>query len=107
MSANTIAAQSGALEAGARAVDAAYAAVSADIEGVRGDLSQLDGYWVGGAHQAYVTLVEAWSADAATLASALTELREALHGTAADQAAAEQEQTTTIRGLGSMMAGRD
>lgn len=107
MNANTIAAESGALEKGANAVDIAYAAVSRDIDGVRGDLSQLDGYWAGGAHQAYVTLVQAWSADAAKLASALTELRASLRGTASDQAATEQDQTTTIRGLGSMMTGKD
>lgn len=101
--ADVISAEEGALRRGAQAVNEAKAGIDQQVKKVRGEIEQLRGYWQGGAAVAFTGLMTNWDEQARKLNEVLVVLENALAGTEKDQAATEEEHSSTISGLGSMM----
>ena len=101
--ADVISAEEGALRRGAQAVGEAKQGIDQQVKKVRGEIDQLRGYWQGGAAVAFTGLMTNWDEQARKLNEVLVTLEEALSGTEKDQAATEEEHSSTISGLGSMM----
>jgi WXG100 family type VII secretion target len=103
--ATVIAAREGALAQGADAVSVAYATILDSTRRVQADLGEINGLWSGESATAYHALVTRWSEDAAALAGVLTELENALRGTANDQAAGEEARSKVLGSLNALMGG--
>lgn len=101
--ANTIAAEEGALKDGATAVDTAHSGIDGRVKNVGGEADGLDAIWDGPAADAYLRLVRSWIEEANKINRILTDLSDGLTGSESDRAAREDENITTISGLGSMM----
>jgi len=101
--AQQISAEEGALREGAVAVNAAKGNIDTQLKNVRGEIDQLAGFWTGAAANSFTQLLGRWDEESRKLNEVLVTLEDALRGTEADQAAAEQEHEQTIAGLGSMM----
>lgn len=103
--AEVIAAEEGALRAGADAVAEAKDSIDQRIATVRGEIEQLGGFWSGAAASSFAQLLSRWDEESGKLNNVLIELEDALRGTEKDQAQAEDDHQQTIAGLGSMLSG--
>ena len=102
--ADQISAEEGALRKGAQAVRETKTGVDQQVKKVRGEIDQLRGFWTGAAAGSFTTLMTRWDEQTRKLNEVLVTLEAALAGTEKDQAATEEEHTSTISGLGSMMS---
>jgi WXG100 family type VII secretion target len=101
--ADLIAAQEGALASGANAVASTRSGIDQQVKAVRGEIEQAGSYWSGAAATSYVQLMQRWDQETSKLNNILNTLEDALRGTAADQAATEEQHQQTISGLSSIM----
>lgn len=101
--ADLIAAQEGALASGANAVASTRAGIAQQVQSVQGEIEQAGSYWSGAAATSYTQLMQRWNEEATKLNNILNTLEDALRGTAADQAATEEQHQQTISGLSSLM----
>lgn len=100
---NIIAAEEGALNDGAVAVDTANRGIDGQIRAITGEADALDAIWNGPAADAYLALIRRWVDEAGKINKILVDLQDGLIGTESDRAAREDENVATISGLGSMM----
>lgn len=101
--ADKIAAQEGAMKAGAQAVGSAKAGVDQQVKNVRGEIEQAASFWTGEAAGAYAVMMKRWDEETNKLNQVLVTLEDALTGTERDQVATEESNQQTISGLSSMM----
>ncbi|MGO1259852.1 MAG: WXG100 family type VII secretion target [Microbacteriaceae bacterium] len=100
-----ISAEEGALRKGASAVHTANTEINREVKKVRGEIEQVRAYWTGPASNSFQSLMNQWDHKTSQLNQVLVTLEDALSGTERDQAETEDQQRTTITGLGSMMSG--
>ena len=101
--AQVIAAEEGALKAGAQAVQNAKQGIDSQISQVRGEIQEVAGYWKGDAAGAFTALMNRWDEETKKLNNVLITLEDALGGTDRDQNATEESHQQTISSLSSMM----
>jgi WXG100 family type VII secretion target len=99
-----ISAEEGALKAGADAVRDARAAVKSRATEVRNEVQSVS-YWKGAAANSFQGLMTEWDSKAEGLLKVLDQLEENLRGTEKDQAAQEEEGTSTVSSLQAGMSG--
>lgn len=103
--AERISAEEGALKRGQQAVNEAKVGIDNHTKKVRGEISQLSGYWSGAAAASFTQLMARWDEETQKLNNVLVTLEENLRSTEIDQAQTEQAHQDAIANLGSMMGG--
>jgi WXG100 family type VII secretion target len=101
--AQVIAAQEGALKAGAQAVGNAKAGIDQQMSQVRSEIEQVSAYWSGDASGSFIQLMQRWDEETKKLNNVLITLEDALGGTDRDQNATEESHQQTISSLSNMM----
>lgn len=101
--AETQGAEAGALLKGADAVNEAHGAIKREISAVESDIAELRGFWTGPSAAAFASMMGGWNEKVTTMNNVLDTLEAALRGTEKDQSAMDEDQQSTIAGLGSLM----